>query len=286
MSYAPALLLLTCVACAPSALLRPDDASFHAAHQELIRSVEAAQPTPSAKAPAPAPDTVLWLQAESFYRYRFDLNTPRSTGSYVAQLAAATTDFAPLLVAASAEGMMDLRLHAYDGAAQLYEELVARHPDSPYRPLALYRLGWTYRSTLTEGFPRDSAGALEQLQRDYPDAPVAALVPQVLAVPWKSHDTAAVLSLIPGAGQLYVGETANGLARLGLSLGFAALAVVPIVSLAHERHLRWVPIVLSSAGFAGLQVSYTAAYQDAQRAVLQFNERQEAAFAARHPEAP
>jgi hypothetical protein len=33
-------------------------------------------------------------------------------------------------------------------------------------------------------------------------------------------------------------------------------------------------------------VSYTAAYQDAQRAVIQFNERQEAAFAALHPEAP
>lgn len=284
MSYAPALLLLTCVACTPSALLRPDDASFHTAHRELTRSVEATQPAASAE--PPAPDTVLWLQAESFYRYRFDLDTPRSTGSYVAQLAAAATDFAPLLVAASEEGMMDLRLHAYDGAAQLYEELLARYPDSRYRPLALYRLGWAYRSTLTEGFPRDSARALEQLQREYPDAPVAVLVPQLQDVPWKSQNTASVLSLIPGAGQMYVGETANGLARLGLSLGFAALAVVPLVSLAQERHLRWVPIILSTAGFAGLQVSYTAAYQDAQRAVLQFNERQEAAFAASHPEAP
>jgi hypothetical protein len=61
---------------------------------------------------------------------------------------------------------------------------------------------------------------------------------------------------------------------------------VPLVSLAHERHVKWVPILLSSAGFAGLQVSYTAAYQDVQRAVLQFNERQEATFASLHPEAP
>ncbi len=285
MSRAPALLLLlTCVACAPSALLRPDDASFNAAQRELTRGVEATRP--SSNAEPPAPDAVLWLQAESLYRYRFDVDTERPTASYVAQLAAAATDFAPFLVAASSEGMMDLRLHAYDGAAQLYEGLLARYPDSRYRPLALYRLGWAYRNTLTEGFPRDSAGAFELLQREYPASPVAALVPQLQAVPWKSQNTAAVLSLIPGAGQLYVGETTNGLVRLGLSVGFAALAVVPLVSLAQERHLRWVPILLSSAGFAGLQVSYTAAYQDAQRAVLQFNERQEAAFAATHPEVP
>jgi hypothetical protein len=284
MSRAPTLLLLTCVACAPSALLRPDDASFNAAHREFARSVEAVRSAPGGE--PLAPDAVLWLQAESLYRYRFDVDGARPTASYVVQLAAAATDFAPFLVAASSEGMMDLRLHAYDGAAQLYEALLTRHPDSPYRPLALYRLGWAYRSTLSEGFPRDSAGALEQLRRDYPGSPVAALAPQVQCVPWKSHDTAALLSLIPGAGQLYVGETANGLVRLGVSLGFATLAVVPLVSLAHERRLRWLPILLSTAGFAGLQVSYTAAYQDVQRAVLQFNERQEATFASLHPEAP
>ncbi|MFL5350778.1 MAG: hypothetical protein ACJ8AT_38905 [Hyalangium sp.] len=278
------LLLLTCVACAPSALIRPDDASFNAAQRELARDVRAAPP--AAHAEPPAPDTVLWLQAESLYRYRFDVEAERPTASYVAQLAAAATDFAPFLVAASSEGMMDLRLHAYDGAAQLYEALLARYPNSAYRPLALYRLGWAYRNTLTEGFPRDSAGAFELLQREYPTAPVASLVPQLQAMPWRSQNTAAALSLIPGAGQLYVGETANGLVRLGISLGFAALAVVPLVSLAHERHLRWIPILLSTAGFTGLQVSYTAAYQDAQRAVLQFNERQEAAFSTAHPEAP
>lgn len=285
MLRAPALLLLlTCVACAPPALIRPDDASFNSAQRELTRGIEATHAATNAE--PPAPDAVLWLQAESLYRYRFDVAAAHSTASYVAQLAAAATDFAPFLVAASSEGMMDLRLHAYDGAAQLYEALLARYPDSPYRPLALYRLGWAYRNTLTEGFPRDSAGAFTLLQHDYPTLPVAALVPQLQAVPWKSQNTAAVLSLIPGAGQLYVGEKANGMVRLGLSLGFAALAVVPLVSLAHDRHLRWVPILLSTAGFAGLQVSYTAAYQDAQRAVLQFNERQEAAFAATHPEAP
>lgn len=278
------LLLLPCIACAPSALIRPDDASFNAAQRELAREVHA---LPAAASPEPpAPDAVLWLQAESLYRYRFDVETERPTASYVAQLAAAATDFAPFLVAASSEGMMDLRLHAYDGAAQLYETLLTRYPDSPYRPLALYRLGWAYRNTLTEGFPRDSAGALELLQREYPASPVASLVPQLQAVPWKSQNTAAALSLVPGAGQLYVGETANGLVRLGVSLSFTALAVVPLVSLAHERRLKWVPLVLSTAGFTGLQVSYTAAYQDAQRAVLQYNERQESAFAATHPEAP
>jgi hypothetical protein len=40
------------------------------------------------------------------------------------------------------------------------------------------------------------------------------------------------------------------------------------------------------AGIILLDVAYTTAYQDALRAAVQFNERQETAFEAQHPEAP
>jgi hypothetical protein len=43
---------------------------------------------------------------------------------------------------------------------------------------------------------------------------------------------------------------------------------------------------ISAAGFIGLQVSYTLAFQDAQRGAIRFNEREEEAFGKRHPEAP
>jgi hypothetical protein len=54
------------------------------------------------------------------------------------------------------------------------------------------------------------------------------------------------------------------------------------------RLLLFVPlrIAASTLGFIGLQVVYTTSYQDAQRAALEYDERQEAAFMAAHPAAP
>jgi len=177
-------------------------------------------------------------------------------------------------------------LRAYDGAAQLYEAFLERYPGSRLRALALYRLGWAYRCRYTEGFSRGSSETLAQLEQEFPHSPLARLVPDVRATPWKSQDTAALWSLLPGAGQIYVGETGNGLARLTVASAFAALAIVPLVVLVKNHSVEWLPIVLSTAGFVGLQVSYTAALQDAQRGVLNFNEREEATFLAAHPGAP
>jgi hypothetical protein len=56
--------------------------------------------------------------------------------------------------------------------------------------------------------------------------------------------------------------------------------------MAHERELDWRGVTISIVGVVGLQVSYTAAFQDAQRAAMEWNERQEAAFEAAHPDTP
>jgi hypothetical protein len=82
---------------------------------------------------------------ESFYRYRFGLRL-HGARSLAAQVAAAAIDFGPLSVLAAGNGIADLRLTAYDGAAQLYEAQLERYPSGKLAPLALYRLGWAYRS--------------------------------------------------------------------------------------------------------------------------------------------
>lgn len=107
-----------------------------------------------------------------------------------------------------------------------------------------------------------------------------------MRAPAKSLDRATAWSILPGAGQIYAGEVLNGSVRLSVAAGFGALALVPIVGMVRERRFRWVPTALSLVGIVGLQVAYTTSYQDSQRAVLEFNERQEAAFEASHPEAP
>jgi len=268
-AFAAAALLAA--GCAPSPLLRPDDATFAAADVRFAAVSESilGQAGPR-KLDA---QEALFLRAEALYDYRFALTRGGTASSYLAQLAAAATDFAPFTVVAASGGLFELRLRAYDGAAQLYEAFLERYPSSRLRPLALYRLGWAYRSRYTEGFPRGPDEALAQLEREFPHSPLATLVPDARATPWKSQDTAALWSLLPGAGQIYVGETGNGLARLTIASAFAALAIVPLVVLVKNHSVEWLPIVLSTAGFIGLQVSYTAALQDAQRGVLNFNER-------------
>ncbi len=78
----------------------------------------------------------------------------------------------------------------------------------------------------------------------------------------------------------------NGTVRLSVAAAFGALALLPLVGMVRAQQFRWAPTVLSLAGLVGLQVTYTTAYQDAQRAVLDFNERQEAAFDAANGEPP
>lgn len=271
------LVALGLVTCAPSPLLRRDDPVFARGNDNLRADASRISHVEFSS------EQSLYLQAQAFDRYRFDLSRPRGVLSYLVQIAAAATDFAPLQVLAGSQGIFELRLRAYDGAAQLYEAQLARFPDGSLAPAALYRLGWVYRSTTTEGFPRGPTEAWDELTRRFPSSPEASLAHLGAQAPWKSQDAATLWSILPGAGQIYVGETLNGIVRLVVAAAFTALAILPIATLIQDRRLEWVPVVLSTAGLIGLQVCYTTAYQDAQRATLEFNEREEQRFEAAHP---
>jgi hypothetical protein len=99
---------------------------------------------------------------------------------------------------------------------------------------------------------------------------------------------------VPGLGQFYAGEKLNGAARLGAALACAAMIVVPSVLLYHRVDQRnqlvfskdWPFVVTPFVGIILLNVVYTTSYQDAIRAAVDYNERTEAAFETRHPEAP
>ncbi len=270
-----------CWGCATTGPVQSGDPTFAAAERHLAGSAARLR-----TAQTLSPDEVLFVQAESLYFYRFSLERGRSTQSYAAQAAAALADFAPLAVLSASQGLLDLRLRTYDGAAQLYTTLASRYPDSPLRPLALYRLGWACRNTSGDAFPCSSRAALETLAREDPGSPLAPLAADALRVPARSLDRATAWSILPGAGQIYVGEVLNGTVRLSVGAAFGALALVPVIVMLREHRFRWGLSALSAAGGIGLQVTYTTSYQDAQRAVLEFNERQEAAFEAEHPLAP
>lgn len=274
-------MLLACVSmgCAATKTpLRPSDPIFAAAERNLRESASLVTTPRKVE-----PDEALFLQAESFYFYRFELVRSRSAGAYFAQAAAASTDFVPLNLLATSQGTFELRLRAYDGAAQLYQTIVDRYPVSRLRPLSLYRLGWACRSTTGEGFACSPEDSFAKLDREYPGSPEATLAREAVRVPYKSLEKATLWSILPGAGQIYCGETLNGVVRLSVAAGFGALALVPIVTMVQERKFGWLPTALSLVGIVGLQVTYTTSYQDAERAVLEYNERQEAGFAARHP---
>jgi TM2 domain-containing membrane protein YozV len=268
-------LVLCLCACSSSPLVRPDDRTFHrsAEHfrERMVREVSG----------PPAPDETLFLQAEALYHYRFELRRP-SAATYGERAVAAFVEFSPLNALAASQGIDDLRLAAYNGAAQLYEAVLLRYPDTKLRPLVLWRLGWTYRSTSIGGFPRDSDAAFDALHA----SSLASLAAEARRLPWKSQNSAVAWSVIPGAGQMYAGQVGRGFVYLGVAAAFTAAIVVPVVLMAENREVSAVGIGITLFGIVGLQVTYTDAYQDAQRAALEFNERHEEAFDARHPEAP
>jgi len=265
-------------ACATSPLIQRGDLDFARSQERL----EATQRRALEQA-GPGPESALFLQAESLYRDRFALRL-HGAGSMTAQIAAAMVDFGPISSLAAHNGMADLRLLAYDGAAQLYEAQLARFPSGKLAPLALYRLGWAYRSVLLDDWPRTSAEAHGAVAPS--GGELAALAKEAQLVPWKSQRYAIKLSLLPGLGQIYAGETANGVVRMVIGLSFLALATVPLLVAARNSNATWQEFALSSTGLIGLQVSYTTAYQDAQRAALEFNEREEEKFEHLHVGAP
>jgi hypothetical protein len=265
-------LLLAC-ACAHDAAIRADDPVFARAQARYEKTL-AAVPEPRGA------DARLFIQGESFFRYRYAF-VPPSAGSYLAQAAASFTEFAPL-VALTSEDAFELRRAGYNGSARLYETLLDRFPESPYAPLARWRLGFAYRNA-DEG---DSDEAFDALAAKHPATGLAKLVPEAKAMRRKSPGVATGLSIIPGVGQMYAGEKLNGAVRLGIALAFAALALVPVYLLVQKPELNWLYIGGATAGILGLQVSYTAAYQDAVRAAIEFNEAREAEFEDAHAEAP
>jgi hypothetical protein len=274
--------------CSGSVLIRPGDQTFARSRARYHRT----QKLVAAQAPD-APEAPLFMQAEAMYRYRFD-PPARSFGNYLAQTLAVATEFAPLQALAASAGMFELRLRTYDGAVQLWETMLAMHPDTRLEPLTLYRLGWAYRSVATDGFPRDDGDeAWDQLIAKYPTSPLADTAKQARAVAWKSQDMALALSIVPGAGQMYSGEYTNGAVRLAAALACAALIVTPLYLAYHEYERGdldwpddWPYIAIPFGGIILLNVVYTTAYQDALRAAVEWNERAEAAFDHAHPEAP
>ncbi len=282
------LACLGIAACGGNPLIRPDDQTFTRAQTRLLHTQTLVDTASASKA-----ESVAFMQAEGLYQYRFE-PAARSFGSYFMQALAVATEFAPLQALAASAGMFELRLRGYDGAVQLWESLLLRSPLCTLAPLTLYRLGWAYRSLNTSGFPREEPQeAFDELIRRFPLSPLSKLAIDAKSVPWKSQDMAIGLSIVPGAGQAYAGEWGNGSLRFLTAAVFAAVAIVPIVVIYKnsQQDRLW---TRQNAAWAGtsilgiilLNVAYVAAYQDAQRAVVQFNERGERAFEDRHPEAP
>jgi hypothetical protein len=280
--------LLICVgACSSSVLVRSDDPGFGRAQERLKRTAVQVE---GELAASPA-ERRLFLQAEGFYQYRFEPPT-RTAGSYIAQAAAVAFDFPALQALAGSLDLVELRLKTYDGAVQLWETLLERHPATVLRPLVLYRLGWAYRNAGVVGFPRESGDeAFDLVIRDYPSSPLAELSRKAKAAPWKSKETATTLSIVPGLGQFYVGERLSGGIRLAVALAATALIVAPaIVAYQRRQDLSWSrdwPLLATGlGGVIVLSIDYTTAYQDALRGVVQWNERAEEAFQSSHSDAP
>lgn len=241
--------------------------------------------------PASPDEKLRFLQAESFYRYRFAF-PERGASGHLAQAAAVVIELPAFQSLAGSLDLMELRLRSYDAATQLWESLLAERPTTTLRPLLLYRLGWSYRSAGVSGLPRESGDeAFDLLLRDDPQAPLADLARAAKAVPWKSKGLATGLSLLPGLGQMYVGEYLNGAIRLSVALAAAAMIITPIaVAYGRRDDLSWSNdwplLAISLGGLFVLNIDYTTAYQDALRAVVQFNERAEERFEREHPDAP
>ncbi len=280
------VVVIAATGCAGSVLMRPDDATFGGAQARLVATavlIDQEQPPPA--------ERWLYLQAESYYRYRFEF-PPRSALSYVAQAAAATTDFPAFQALAGSLDLLDLRLKSYDGAVQMWETLLARYPQSRLRPLTLYRLGWAYRSSGVAGFPRTSGDeAFDLLVKEDPGSELSRLATEAKATPWKSKGTATGLSVVPGFGQFYVGERLNGTVRLAVALAAVAAVVLPsVVAYQRRSDLSWGrdwPLFASAlGGLIVLNIDYTTAYEDALRGVVQWNERTESRFLDAHPDAP
>jgi hypothetical protein len=228
-AFAYAAIAVFMSACTTSALIQKNDPDFSEAQQRLDRTTKIVD-----ELKPPSSEGILFLQAESFYRYRY-MPPPRGAESYFAEAAAAITDFPGFQSLAGSFDLLDLRYRAPDSAVQLWESLLTHYPQTTLKPLTLYRLGWAYRSAGAKGLPRPSPdSAWDELIKDQPASTLAALAQEAKTVPWKSKATATTRSLIPGLGQMYVDETHSGLTRLGVAIVALAAVIVPIYTASHR----------------------------------------------------
>jgi len=281
----PAAVAAIALGCGGSALIQRDDGAYRRSLDHYKRTRELVTATL-----ATDDDQAMFLQAEGLYRYRFAAPA-RSVGSYVAQTVAATINFPVLDSLSGSLDVYSLRLKSYDGAVQLWESLLARSPTTALRPLTLYRLGWAYRNSVASGLPGSSERAFDELVERYPTSPLAPLAAVARKGRWKSPGRATALSLWPGLGQIYAGETANGAVRLAIAVVASVMVIVPtVVAYRRSSDLSWGrdwPLLATSiAGAIVLTTDYSSSYRDALRAVMDYNERQEAAFEDHNPSAP
>jgi hypothetical protein len=288
-AVAPGLMLAATLAgsgCGHTPLVRPDDPVLADSQRRLAKTAAAVEASG-----APPMERQLFMQAEGFYRYRFQ-PPPRNAATTAAVVAAVVTELPAFQALAGSLDLDDLRVRSADGAIHLWETLLVRDPGTALRPLTLYRLGWAYRNAGATGLPRASGdAAFDELIATAPGSLFATFAVQAKREPSKSKDAATRLSLVPGAGQLYLGQALSGSVRLAIGIGSLAMITVPIYAAYQRRHdlswsRDWPLLVTGLGGIIVLSIDYTLSYQDAMRGVVEFNDHVEAGFEARHPEAP
>jgi hypothetical protein len=271
--------------CAHSVLIARDDTTYRRALERYRRMRQLVTQTL-----APDSEQDEFMMAEGLFRYRFAA-PQRNPVSYVAEIGASLVDIPALEALAGSLDLFSLRLKTNDGAVQLWETLLANDPTTPLAPLALYRLGWAYRKTVVSGLPRDSDRAFDALIKQHPESELVPLAVAAKQVLWKSPGKATAWSLVPGLGQIYVGEYGSGVARFAIAMAAAAAILVP-AAIAYERRddLSWNhdwPLLVSGVvGGMVLTIDYERSYEDALRGVIELDERREAEFEDVHWEAP
>lgn len=270
----------------PSVLISSDDFIFNNSQRSMEKTIQIVEETK-----APPAERTLFLQAESFYRYRFQ-PPARGSLSYMTEAAAAITDFPALQSLSGSLGLLDLRLRASDSAVQLWETLLLNYPQTSLRPLTLYRLGWAYRNAGVAGLPHQSSDELfDLLIKEQPGSILAMTAIEAKKVPWKSKDIATTRSLIPGLGQIYIGETKSGIIRFSIAAIALAAIVYPIVEASKRGREStwdkdWQLLATGLGGLITLSIDYTSSYEDAMRGVVQWNERAESEFNQTHTQVP
>lgn len=269
-----------------SVLIKPDDQIFNQSQLRLERAITLVDDVKPALA-----ERALFLQAESFYHYRFK-SPQKSKMSFLAEAAASITDFPAFQSLAGSLNFLDLRVRSSDSAIQIWETFLNRYPQSHLRPLTLYRLGWAYRNAAAAGLPRENPNqAFDELIKEQPTSSLAELAKEAKETEWKSKSTAAKRSLLPGLGQIYVGETKSGVARLSIAVASLAAILTPIYIASHRdsklslKH-DWPLLATGLGGLIVLSFDYTSSYEDSMRGVVEWNERIETNFNSSHTEAP